>query len=280
MSKIEQILKKATEIRDGGRFVEETPETIKKPLQAPDYSSFKVESKLLIDNPYIVTVTDPASPITEEYKKLKSIVLKLTKGADFQNTLMVTSSLGGEGKSITALNLAIVLAQEYDHTVLLIDADLRRSSAAAEEYLGIKSELGLTDCILNGADFSKALVKTGIGKLSILPAGGKVDDPVELLSSRRMKELLREIKQRYPDRYVIIDTPPVLYFAEAHEIASVVDGVLFVVREGSTPIQNLKEALNMLKGSNILGIVYNGAVVNQLTSYNYYHNYYNHYQKE
>lgn len=275
MSKIEQILQKATAMREGVRFVEEVA---KKPLQTPDYSAFKVESKLLIDNPYMVTLTDPTSPATEEYKKLKSIVLKLTKGADFHNTLMVTSTLGGEGKSITALNLAIVLAQEYDHTVLLVDADLRRSTAAAEEYLGIRSELGLTDCVMHGADLSKALVKTGIEKLSILPAGRMVSNPVELLSSNRMKKFVKEIKQRYPDRYVIIDTPPVLYFAEAHEIASVVDGVIFVVREGQVPLHNLKEALNMLRDSNILGVVYNGAEVDRFTSYNY-HNYYKHHQK-
>jgi exopolysaccharide/PEP-CTERM locus tyrosine autokinase len=274
VSKIEQILEKATALREGGKLVEEITQ---KPLQTPVYSSFKAESKVLVTNPYLVTVTDPTSPATEEYQKLKSVVVKLTNGSKFLNTLMVTSTLGGEGKSITSLNLAISLAQEYDHTVLLVDADLRRSSAT--EYLGFSSELGLTDCVMHGADFSKALIKTGIGKLSILPAGRKVSNPVEILSSRRMKDFLQELKQRYPDRYVIIDTPPVLYFAEAHAIASVVDGVLFVVREGQVPIQNLKEALNMLKDANILGVIYNGSEMNRFNSYHYYHNYYSGYKR-
>ena len=267
MSKIEQILEKATALREGGGILEMP---LGKPLQVLDYSAFEVESKVPVENPYLVTVTDPASPVTEEYRKLKSIVVKLTKGAVFHNTLMVTSTLGGEGKSITALNLAIALAQEYDNTVLFIDADLRRSSAGA--YLGVQSEPGLTDCLTNGANFGKAVVKTGIGKLSILPAGGKVSNPVELLSSVRMKEFLKEVKHRYPDRYVIIDTPPVFYFAEAHAIASVVDGVIFVVREGHVPLHNLKESLNMLKDANILGVVYNDVEVNRNSSYHYYYN--------
>ena len=272
MSRIEQILEKATKLRNGDT-VPEVPLNI--PLQPVAPEVFQSEQKLRIENPYLVTVTDPSSPVSEEYKKLKSLILKLTNAGGFKNTLMVTSTVGGEGKSITAINLAVTLAQEYDHTVLLVDADLRKPSTPA--YLGIQPEIGLTDCLTKGVDISDALIKTGIGKLVILPAGNRVDNPAEIFSSSRMQAFIKELKQRYPDRYVIFDTPPVLSFAEAHSLGSLVDGVIFVVKEGGAPLHNVKEALNILKDANMLGIVYNNVELSRFDSHYSYYAYHNHY---
>ena len=133
--------------------------------------------------------------------------------------LMVTSSVAGEGKTLTSLNLAITMAQEFDHTVLLVEADIRKPSFLNTSDW--KAEAGLTDCVLDGLDISEVLVKTGIGSLSILPAGRAVDNPVELFSSNRMNAIFDEIKQRYKDRYVIVDTTPLLPFAEPQYIANV-----------------------------------------------------------
>lgn len=278
MSRIEEILEKATQLREKSAPPAEAPREEQRPVEVakrrtlddPAHGALKTDSTISVNSPYLVSFSDPASPVTEEYKKLKSIIMNLTNSDGFNNTLMVTSTLGGEGKSITALNLAISLAQEYDHTVVLVDTDLRRPMV--HNYLGIRSEPGLSDCLLNGVDVSNALVKTGIGKLSVLPAGTRVSNPVELISSSRMKDFIKELKSRYPDRYVIIDTPPVLHFAEAHAIGSVVDGVIFVVREGYVPVNHLKEALNILKGTNILGAVYNDVDVNRYSSYYHYYN--------
>src|SRR5512139_722288 len=258
MSRIERALEKANMVRD-----REEPVLPEQSVGQADITDvFVTDNTELPKNPYLVTLTEPDSPIAEEYKKLKSMVVKMTKQGKFQNTLMVTSTVAEEGKSITAMNLAITLACEYDHTVLLVDADLRRPSLG--KLLGIETSPGLSDCLLNGLDIKDALVKTGIGKMVFLPSGSHVSDPVELLLSRRMQELLSDIKHRYADRYVIIDTPPVLPFAEVHSLASGVDGLIYVVREGLAPLNGIKEALGMLKGCNVLGFVFNGVELDMM----------------
>lgn len=199
--------------------------------------------------------------VAEQYRKLKTWLLKLTKN-DFRNLIMITSAVSGEGKSVTAANLAITMAEELNQTVLLVDADLRRPSL--QDYLKIGESIGITDCLADGADAGKAIIKTAIPKLSFLGAGRKVKNPAELLSSSRMRELLGELKQRYHDRYVIIDTPPVLPFAETQVLGQLVDGVLFVVREGMTTLVGVSDALESLHGAELLGIVYNDASVGSL----------------
>jgi exopolysaccharide/PEP-CTERM locus tyrosine autokinase len=227
------------------------------------------------DHPLLVGASNYSLPLAEEYRKLKATIVRLSKREGFQNTIMVTSSLEGEGKSTTALNLAISLAQEHDHYVLLIDADLRRPSLS--KYLGLEPELGLVDCLRDGVDVGKALIKTGLGNLSFLPAGKPVVNPVELFSSQKMQELLHEVKNRYSDRYIVIDTTSVLPFAEASLIGNIVDGVVFVVKQGKTSMSNVGEAVEALKETNLFGIVYNSVTSAGLDgAYHYYYddNYY------
>lgn len=223
----------------------------------------------VISNPFLVTATGETGPASEQYRKLKSAIVKLAQLGRFDKSLMVTSAIGGEGKTLTSINLAITLAQEFDHTVLLVEADIRRPTIM--KYMEMESHVGLTDCVLDGIDVGDVLVKTGIGKLSILPAGRTVPNPVELFSSNRMQNLLLEIKNRYPDRYVIVDTTPLLPFAEPQFIASVVGGVLFVVREGYTSTDKATKALGLLKNHNLLGVVCNGmSQVHSGGKYGYY----------
>ena len=223
-----------------------------------------------VNNPMLVTANGFDPPTAEQYRKLKSMIVRLSQRGNFEKALMVTSSIPGEGKSITSLNLAITMAQELDHSVLLVEADIRKPSLM--HYLGLKSDRGLTDCVLDGLDISKVLVKTGIGSLSILPAGRQVDNPVELFSSKRMKALFDEIKTRYNDRYVIVDTTPLLPFAEPTYIANMVGAVIMVVRKGVTPTDKLKSSLEILKDHNLLGVVYN--CVSQVNSLHGYYGYY------
>lgn len=208
-------------------------------------------------------------PVAEEYNKLRSLVVKLTKGEEFLNTIMITSTIGEEGKSLTALNLAIGLAREYDHTVLLVDTDLRRPSL--HKQLGIESKPGLIQCLKENLPLNKALVKTGFGKLVFLPSGGILEDPVETLSSNRMKELVAELKNRYPERYVIFDTPPILPFADAQVLAPTVDSTIFVVREGRAKAKEVKEAINSLDGAHLLGVVYNDVKIFARKKHYYYY---------
>lgn len=274
MSRIEEALEKAAKMRVNESAPRPSSGTLAPLTKAavPEhvYPQLKQSEKLKVKNPLVVSVTSPQTSVAEEYRKLKSLLVKVTKSDKFNNTLMVTSAIAGEGKSLTALNLAVSLAQEFDHTVLLVDADLRKPSI--HKYLGFEPKVGLSECLMNGVDVGSALVKTGIGKLTILPHGRKIDNPGELFSSSKMKNLLTELKNRYPDRYIIVDTPPVLLFAETHSLSTIVDGIVFVVKEGATSLPEVNDALAALDRKKVLGIVYNQAVNQSLNSH--YHDYY------
>ena len=273
MSRIEEALEKAKSFREEAK----SSETIERVVHIQRDELPRTDVKEISASPYLVVLSDPDSPVTEEYRKLKSKIIQLTrKGGGFQNTIMITSTMAEEGKSITALNLAITMAQEYDHTVLLVDADLRKPSL--HKYLGIKSELGLSDVLTKDIDVRKVLVHTDIGKLVFLPAGGILANPVELFLSKKMKDLIHELKHRYTDRYIIFDTPPILPFAEVQSIASIIDGVVFLVREGHVPVNAIKEAMSLLKDTKMFGVVYNDAQVS-LDRQHYYYNYRNYYRK-
>jgi protein-tyrosine kinase len=279
MSRIEQALEKAALLRnthgnnstkmEGDRDASMQPVQQRPLPPVLDGSELKVQ----IENPLIATLCDPHSPISEEYRKLKSTIAASVQQDVFRNAIMVTSTVGGEGKSITSLNLAITLAQEFDHTVLLVDADLRKPSL--QDYLGMKPGKGLSDYLNGASAISDLLIKTDIGRLTLLPAGTPLRNPVELFSSQKMKEFVAEIKSRYPDRFIIIDTPPVLPFAETRSLGALVDGVVFVIREGRPTLENVGEAINSLDRKKMLGFVYNEATVQSLNGryHYYYHGY-------
>lgn len=261
MSKLEEALEKANKLRSTGAEA--------------DNNEPKVPPKArteIISSPNIITISQPESPISEEFRRLKSILIRVTK-SDFKNTIMITSSVEDEGKSITAINLAVTLAQEIDHTILLIDADLRKPKI--HEYLGINYKYGLSDYLTRDIDVSDVLVKTNIGKMVVIPAGRMVRNPVELLSSEKMKYFINDIKHRYMDRYVIIDSPPIQSCAEGISIGSYVDGIVFVVKEGLAQRSVIEDALGMIKDFNILGVVYNG--VGDVSLDGHYSKYYNKY---
>lgn len=252
MSRIEEALEKAARMRSGnGQSAAVRSGASGQHTPPPPGTGASITNKLLI------AASDPHTPAAEEYRKLKSNIVRMTSGDQRGNMLMVTSSVGSEGKSVTALNLAISMAQEYDHTVMLVDADIRKPSLKG--YLGHEEKRGLTECLLDGLDPKEAIVRTGIGRLSLLPAGREVRNPTEIFSSSRTREFFMEIRNRYHDRFIIIDTPPVLPFAETRSMCSFVDGVVLVVKEGAVSLDNVNETMESLKGAQILGIVYNQA---------------------
>jgi len=273
MSRIEEAMEKAQLMRERevapARGGEPKRQSEPLPRQIPSVA-------VKITNPVLLAANYENLPIAEEYRKLKTIILHATKKEGFHNTLMVTSSISGEGKSVTALNLAMSIAQEQNHSVLLVEADLRKPSICG--YLGIEAHTGLSNCLMNGMDIGEALIKTGLGNLTLLPAGQQMANPVELFSSQKMRNLLDEIKHRYADRYIIFDTPPLLPFAETRLLGNIVDGVVFVVKEGGTSLHNITEALGYLKDANVLGVVYNEATVSSLNDG--YHHYYDSYKNK
>lgn len=259
MSKLEESLEKATMMRGSKDVIEK------------DFKTMSDGVPLSISSPFILNFSEPESRSAEEYRRLKAMVLRATK-AKFLNTLMITSSVDGEGKSITSINFALALAQELNQTTLLVDADLK--NPMIHNYLGIQPRYGLSDYLLGKAQLPDVLIKTNAGNLVILPAGSSVNNPIELLLSERMKNLIVELKQRYMDRYIIFDTAPVLLSAEAIRIGSWVDGIIFVVKERGPQKDVVRDAVELMKDFNILGIVYNQVSVNNLDGKAIHYNYY------
>lgn len=280
MSRIEKALEKAANLRNtsgaGAIIKEGDGKASVQPIRqhTPPPSPPMEESELMgrrIENPLLATLCDPHSPVSEEYRKLKSVVTAFAKQDGFRNVIMVTSSVSSEGKSLTSLNLAITLAQEMDHTVLLVDADLRKPSI--QTYLGMEPSKGVSDYLNGDVPLSDLLIKTGIGRLTLLPAGTPLKNPVELFSSRKMNGFITEIKNRYHDRFIIIDTPPVLPFAETRSLCAIADGVLFVIREGQASPENILEAIKALDSSKLIGSVYNDATMASMNGRDHYYYY-------
>jgi non-specific protein-tyrosine kinase len=170
-------------------------------------------------------------------------------------TVMITSALPGEGKTLTAVNLSLTFAKEYNQTVLLVDSDLHKQRV--HECLGFESDRGLADYLLNGASLADLIVWPGVEKFTVISGGRTVMASSELLGSPRMKGLVKDLKSRYPDRYVFFDVPPVLAGADALAFAPQVDHIILVVRAGSTSIEDVKLALDLLPRKKVLGVVLN-----------------------
>jgi len=273
MSRIEKALEKAAQLRAGEQpvHVEEKQPVRTSPAVTEMPAVKRSDSSPLVSistaNPMLTTINDPFSAVSEQYRKLKSTLVRMTSQESFRNLIMVASAVAGEGKSMTAVNLAISLAQELDLTVLLVDADLRRPSI--HRYLEFEPALGLSDCLLDGVDPVDAIINTNVGRLAIMPAGKDVVNPLELFNSRKMQDLLAEIKHRYNDRYVIIDTPPLLPFAETRLLGHLVDGIVFVIQEGLAPRESIQEAIEALKGCPILGVLLNNSITVSNDSHHY-----------
>ncbi len=192
------------------------------------------------------------------YRFLKEYILALRKSEPDRSLFMITSPMRNEGKTLTSCNLACALAMEFDTTVLLIDVDLRAPSC--HRVLGVTNPpKGLSDCLLYDTPITDCIIHTGIGKLSFLSAGSIIANPAELITSKRMQDFLAEVKHRYPDRIIILDSLPLLPFAESRALSRMTDGVLLVVRENITYKRHLDNALQQLHDVPLLGMIYNGA---------------------
>jgi protein-tyrosine kinase len=172
------------------------------------------------------------------------------------NLIMITSSLPGEGKTYCAINLAMSIAMELDHTVLLVDADVARPSILPT--LGLPPHRGLMDILLDDKlDMADVMLRTNVDTLSILPAGTRTPRATELLASSTMSSLLTEIATRYSDRIVIFDSPPLLLTSEARVLAEHMGQIVMVVEAQTTTQHAVKEALHQLEGYPNVNLIYN-----------------------
>lgn len=210
----------------------------------------------------MVTPDQGKTLVAEEFRLIKRPLIKSAfnqaGSIKHENLIMVTSSLPKEGKTFCAINLAMSIAMEMDHTVLLVDADVARPSVL--RTLGLKSETGLMDILLDDKlDLADVMLKTNVETLSILPAGKSHKHATELLASQVMSSLLDEIANRYPDRIVIFDSPPLLLTTEASVLASHMGQIVMVVEAETTTQHAVKDALRQIETCANINLVYNKA---------------------
>jgi len=189
---------------------------------------------------------------------IQNVISQRSVKGNHGNLIMLTSALPGEGKTFCAINLAMSLAIEMDHTVLLVDADVARPSVL--RTLGLESELGLIDVLLDdNLDLADVMLKTNVDSLSILPAGSSHRHATELLASLAMSKLLNDISTRYSDRIVIFDSPPLLLTNEAHVLARQMGQIVLVVDSENTTQQTVKNALQLIESNSNISLIYNKA---------------------
>jgi exopolysaccharide/PEP-CTERM locus tyrosine autokinase len=190
------------------------------------------------------------------FNLLRTHVLEKTRDKG-HNTIMVTSVVAGEGKTITAINLAASICRDVKQTVLLVDTDLR--DPKIQQYLGCNTGKGLSDYFRHDTPLSELLINPGLDKMVVLMGGRPLAGSTEILGSPKMEKLVKDMKHRYPERYIIFDCPPVLTMPDALVFSSYVDGVILVVESGKTPRDQIRKAVEQLNGRNILGLVMNKA---------------------
>ena len=190
------------------------------------------------------------------YKLLRTQILHRMRENNWKS-LAITSPREGEGRTLTAINLAISLARDVNHTVLLVDLDMRHPNVA--QSLGIYPDVGIDDCLLDNKPIEEALFNPGIERLVVLPCRNVFSSSSELLSSPPMQKLAEEIKARYPERLVIFDLPPLLVRDDLLAFSPHVDAVLLLACEGKTRQADLQRAMEMLNTVNVVGTVMNSA---------------------
>ncbi len=223
--------------------------------QARHFQSVSLDSNVLEGNRVLPRITDQAA--LRAYKILRTRVLRRLDANQWRS-FAVTGVTAGEGKTLTALNLALALAQDVNTWVFLVDLDLQRPRIA--QYLGmsgLKGEKGLSDYLLGDATIDSITYSPNIERFSVIPNFQPLTQSSELLSSPRMLDLLRSLENEAPRRIVVFDMPPVLASDDVLAFAPQLDGLLLVVGEGATSRDSLRRAKEVLAEMNLLGVVLN-----------------------
>jgi capsular exopolysaccharide synthesis family protein len=220
--------------------------------RAATYTSIEVVTSRV--EPHLVAITDPRSPHAEQYRSLRTRILHAGERRKVQ-AVVVTSAGVAEGKTITALNLAWLLAQTDGVRALLIDGDLRQPCAA--DYLAFDAPVGLSEVLAGQAALNDTIVRLVPSGLFLLPGGTPRDNVAELLSGPKFSAVLAELRRTF--NYIIIDAPPLGIFTDATVLINRADGALVVVRAGRTRYGTLDRVLEPLPRERLLGVVLNGA---------------------
>ena len=257
MSKIYKALEKAEREREAGSRRDSPPVKTFDEIKAWDKPKKSFGPKPAdgeFSEQQLVSFYQPKSLGAEQFRKLRTYLLQLNIQGP-PKTIMVTSAASGEGKTFVSANLAAGLSKELHAHALLVDCDLRIPSLAS--LFGCSNGLGLSDYLRDSRKIADLLLKTGIEKLSVLPGGNVPENPTELIGSKKMEDLVHELKSRYNDRYVIFDSTPLLATSESEVLSTLVDGIIIVVKAGVTPRETVKQAISSLEKEKILGFVLN-----------------------
>jgi protein-tyrosine kinase len=210
-----------------------------------------------------INKSDPKSMV---FDLLRTQVLQKMEENNW-HTLAITSATPESGKSVISINLAISISQQIDKTALLVDFDLRRPKIAT--YLGISMEKSLNDLLDGTAELSEVLVNPDMPGLVVLAANKPVKKSSETLSSKKISDLIKDLKGRYKSRIVIFDLPPLLVIDDAMAILPQIDCVLLVVANGMNTKQEIEESLRYLASTNLIGTVLNKADIEPISKYYY-----------
>ena len=267
MERIKKALEKAQKQRKNNTSFSnrEKREERTQKIEYSETRNIEVSEALLKENRIIAGLED--EPRSDLYKILRTKVLQRMLPKNW-NVLAVTSPNKEAGKSLTAINLAISIAMDPNFSVLLVDLDLRRSSIF--KYLGIPAEPGLTDYFSGEKKISELLVHPGLENLVVLPAGRTINRSSDLLSTPKMLELADELKQRYPDRIVVVDLPPLLPTDDAMIYMPNVDACILVVSEGDNTEEDVTRSLQMIDKDKFIGTILNKSAEVNSTNEAYY----------
>lgn len=214
----------------------------------------KSDSNMPSYDPSLVALHEPNSLESEMFKNLRTNILFPESGKRLR-TILITSASSGDGKTFVSTNLACSIAQGIEEHVLLIDCDLRNSSI--HKVFGTDETHGLRDYLLSDMPIPDIIRKTRLDKLSFIPGGQTPPNPTELLSSNKMSTFIKEARERYDDRYIILDSPPPMMTAETKALSRLVDGVIIVLKSYKTKKKILNEIIDEIGKEKIIGMVFN-----------------------
>jgi len=276
MSRVFRVLEKAAS-RKGQKAAEDPifripGEKNLPPAQGPVSDSLegrikKVEFPAGNTSPLIIL--PPHSYIAEQFRKLKAHILHQSQ---VPRSILITSAIPGEGKSMVAFNLALSFAQETHFRTILVDADLRKPSIFPE----LNSE-GLSEYLAGQTSWEEVIIRFEAQNLFVIPAGSPSPQAPELLGSPKMRDLLKNLLQRGEDTFVFIDAPPILVTSEPLIFSNWVDGILLVVMSDHAPRSSVRKAMDTISQEKIIGVVFNQ--INLKPSKHYPENYDRYYRQ-
>ena len=226
-----------------------------RPLSESAVPQVPIQPSKLNISEKLIAYHAPHSIEAEQFRKLRTNILFPPDGQEVPRVILITSALPGEGKSFVSANLAVTISQNVDKHVLLMDCDMRRPDQ--HKIFDLPNDKGLSNFLNEGTPLKSLLVRVINNRLSLLRSGPPPSNPAELLSSDRMSDLLQEVRSRYHDRTIIVDSPPPQLTAESFALAKSVDGILLVIKMGHTHKEIVSDLTDAFGKDKILGVVAN-----------------------